>query len=227
MPKILEIIVTSVEEAREAEAGGADRLELVSNFAVGGLTPELRVVEDVLAKVRIPIRVMLRDMPTLHISGPHELERLAGQAAQFAALPIDGLVLGFADESRLDLSSTRALLNCAPGLRATFHRAFEEDSDPLHAIEQLRALPQIDRILTRGGKGGWPERSQRLNLWQKAAGSELKVLVGIGLCACTLAGLRNEPFLKEAHAGRAARFPTSVQGQLRSEQVSALKSALG
>ncbi len=227
MPKILEIIVTSVEEAREAEAGGADRLELVSNFAAGGLTPDLRVVEGVLAKVRIPVRVMLRDTPTLRIVGEQELERLARHAAQFAALPIDGLVLGFAHEGRLDLASTRALLSCAPGLNATFHRAFEEASDPLCAIEELRTLPQIDRVLTSGGDGAWRDRSRRLNAWQKAAGSDLKLLVGVGLCDCVLAGLRDEPSLEEAHAGRAARFPTTVHGQLRRERVSALKSALG
>ena len=52
--KLLEVIVTSVDEARAAEEGGADRLELLRDLDVEGLTPVLALVEDVLASVTIP-----------------------------------------------------------------------------------------------------------------------------------------------------------------------------
>ncbi len=41
---LLEVIVTSVDEACAAEQGGADRLELVSDLASEGLTPSLSLV---------------------------------------------------------------------------------------------------------------------------------------------------------------------------------------
>jgi copper homeostasis protein len=38
---LLEVIVLSVEDARAAEEGGADRLEVVRDIHLGGLTPPL------------------------------------------------------------------------------------------------------------------------------------------------------------------------------------------
>ena len=59
--KILEVIVSSLEDAKQAEAGGADRLEVVRDLEVGGLTPDFQLVEQIAGAVRIPIRVMLRE----------------------------------------------------------------------------------------------------------------------------------------------------------------------
>src|SRR6188474_594629 len=56
----LEVIATSLEDAVEAEAGGADRIELVRDLAAGGMTPPLDLVDAVLSRVRIPVRVMVR-----------------------------------------------------------------------------------------------------------------------------------------------------------------------
>ncbi len=226
MPKILEVIVTSEDEATEAEAGGADRLELVRGLDVGGLTPGIALLERVLHAVRIPVRVMLREKPSLACGGAKHLEELIQLASVFANLPVDGLVLGFVENGQLDLASTRKILQAAPNCRATFHRAFDEAADPLGAIAQLMALPQIDRILTSGGPGLWDERKRRLISWQQAALPGIKMLVGLGLCECALSGLRDESQLMEAHVGRAARAPQTVDGQVHRERVAALKSAL-
>ena len=58
---ILEVIACTVEDAVAAEKGGADRLEIISRFDVGGLTPAPELVRAIKAKVSLPLRVMVRE----------------------------------------------------------------------------------------------------------------------------------------------------------------------
>ena len=227
MPKTLEVVVMSVEEAIEAERGGADRLELVNSLEEGGLTPPLALAEEVVRTVSIPVRIMVRQNPSMSIQSESELESLKATARGLSELPIDGLVLGYVAETSVDLISTAAILSRAPQHRATFHRAFECVSDPLRAIQDLKSMPQIDRILTTGGSGPPAERKARLLEWQRAAGPEIRILVGAGLSAEFLTELNAEPDLSEIHVGRAARLGESVTGRVSRHQIATLKSALG
>ncbi len=226
MPKLLEVIVTSVEEAREAELGGADRLELVRAFEVGGLTPAPELVEQLVRAVSIPVRVMLRENASMSAADAREIGGLRARARQLAQLPIDGLVLGFVKNGGLDLATMGEVLTDAPGCRATLHRAFEHAGDAAAAIHQVKAFPQIDRILTSGGDGSWPKRKARLMEWQAAAGPEIRILIGVGLRTSILTEMSHDSEDFEFHVGRAARVPHTTAGAVRREQVAKLKALL-
>ena len=100
--RLLEVIVSSVEDALEAERGGAGRLEIVRNLELGGLTPSFETVQEICQRVALPVRVMLRCSES-HIPGPHEVEMLSRQAEALAALGVDGVVLGFLREHHVDV----------------------------------------------------------------------------------------------------------------------------
>lgn len=226
MPKLLEVIVVSVEDAIEAEAGGADRLEFVRALGVGGLTPDPELVREVLRAVKIPVRVMLRQTPDMSSGGADEKRILKSCAEVFAGLPIDGLVLGFIRDGKPDIAAVLDILSSAPGCRATFHRAFDELNDPIASIEELKRLPQVDRILTAGGQGDWPCRKKQLVEWQSAAEPSIRILVGAGLSRSVVSDLAGTAGLQEVHVGRAARLPQLVTGRVSREAVRLLKSAL-
>lgn len=226
MPKILEVIVTSVEEAIEAEAGGADRLELVRDLGAGGLTPELSVIEAVLDVITIPVRVMLRLAASMAAGGIEQITELRSCAQLLTKLPIDGLVAGFMQNQAIDWPAMSAVIAAAPQSRFTFHRAFDELRDPLTALEQLKRIPQVDRILTVGGEGGWVERKKLLLEWQQAAAPSIEILVGAGLSPDVLEDLRQTPELREVHIGRAARVQHCVSAPVEREAVQRVKSAL-
>jgi copper homeostasis protein len=223
MSKFLEVIVTSAEEAREAELGGVDRLELVRAFEVGGLTPAFQVAEEVVRAVSVPVRVMLRENASM-TAYPGEIEILRRMARELAQLPIDGLVMGFVKDGSLDLNTIGEVLGAAPQLRGTMHRAFEHVADPIGAIEQLKRFPQIDRILISGGAGDWQRRKATLLEWQALAAPQIRILVGVGLRTSILAETAQHSNGFEFHVGRAARLPHTAEGMVSREQIARLKA---
>ena len=60
MKRILEVCVDSLASARAAIRGGADRLELCSALAIGGLTPYSALLEQIRDESNIPIRCLMR-----------------------------------------------------------------------------------------------------------------------------------------------------------------------
>ena len=60
MAGILEVCIDSLASARAAIAGGADRLELCGDLAVGGLTPYPELLEQIRAESDIQIRCLMR-----------------------------------------------------------------------------------------------------------------------------------------------------------------------
>jgi copper homeostasis protein len=224
--KTLEVIVTSVHEAREAERGGADRLELVRGLASDGLTPSTQLIQNVIAAVSIPVRVIIRERAGF-TAEPSDVASLQVHIEEIWPLGIDGLVLGFADFSGIDVRSMQAALQTVPDCRVTFHRAFDEVLDPQSALDQLRHIPQVDRVLTSGGTGRPEERAARLAEWQQIAGPKVAILTGGGLDAQSLAIFARQPTLREFHVGRAARIPAVPTGAVRRSRVACLRGILG
>ncbi len=226
VPKILEVIVTSLYEAVEAERGGARRLEVVRALDEDGLTPSPDLVRNIVKAVRIPVRVMVRENAGMTLGGQAELSTLCRHAEAFGRLSVDGLVLGFVRCGEVDIEATRSVLAAAPHLKGTYHRAFEESVDPLTALASLKSIPQIDRVLTGGGPGSWAERKQRLIRYQDEAAPEIKILVGGSLTAPLIEDLSSGTNLTEFHTGRAARTPALASGMVRRGRVELLARAL-
>ncbi len=221
---LLEVIATSVEDAAAAEQGGADRIELVRDPARGGMTPPLALVEAVLERVRIPVRVMVRETEAHDVGTDEVRGRLAEAAAGLRPLPIDGIVAGFLTGRLVDaaLLGTVAAAACHP---VTFHRAFEE-ADQAAALAQLAAVSAVDRILTSGGPGAWPERAGRLARQAAQATPWIRILVGGGIRAEDLPAVAAIPGIREVHVGRAARDPAEDLAPVSPARVAGLIARL-
>jgi copper homeostasis protein len=219
---VLEVIACTVADATEAEKGGADRLEVISHFERGGLTPPMDLVRAIQTAVRLPLRVMLRESHGYQVTGNDEVERLCGAARELAALRVDGAVLGFLRDGKVDIELTQRILDSAPTLKATFHHAFDETIDPFRALTCLGQCPQIDRVLSSGDPGDVTDRVERLALYQEATEGRLIILVGGGVDASVIKAIRATTNLAEFHVGRAARVPAAVNGSVQSARVKEL-----
>jgi copper homeostasis protein len=223
LTRILEIIVCTVEDAVAAERGGADRLEIISHYEVGGLTPPFDLVREIISTVKIPARVMLRESEPFVVTDEREIEKLCDAARAFAGLPIDGLVLGFLKEApggrSVDHDLVSRVLACAPSLKATFHRAFEELPDPIGAIGELKRRPQIDCILSRGHGESWAAELDRFIKWERAARPEMRMLLGGGIDKEAIKIFCKASPIRAFHVGRAAHAGGEIDGVVLAERV--------
>jgi copper homeostasis protein len=219
---LLEVIVQSVADAVEAERGGADRLEIVRDIGQGGLTPPLSLVREMAAATRLPLRVMVRARDGYTLD-PADVRDLQGAARDFAALGVDGLVVGYATGGRPDLEAVGRVLNGASAA-VTFHRAFDALDDPLAAIGVIAAHPFVDRILTSGGAGSAGARASRLAEYSARAGARLTIIAGGGVDREALALFVRTRCVREAHVGRAARVGNEAAGPVSADLVRALRS---
>ncbi len=206
---ILEVIALGPDDAAAAQAGGADRLELVSDMAADGLTPARETFAAVRDAVDIPVRVMLRAAEGFAVGGAAALEALCEEARALRAEGAEEFVLGFlTDDGRADLAAITALTDAVgPTARWTFHRAIDRAADRDALRKQLADQPGLDTYLTAGSPSGVDDGLATL-LAEAARGDdpgyEPRIMAGGGL------HLKHVPPLLTAgltafHIGGAAR----------------------
>jgi copper homeostasis protein len=223
MPRILiEVIVQTIADARAAAEGGADRLEVVRAIRDGGLTPPISLVTAIAAEVPLPLRVMIRENAGFETAS-HEVRALQRAAAGFAGLGVDGLVAGFAQAGKLSLADLSVVLDAAPGVPLTFHRAFDALSDPLGAIDILAGIPQVDSILTSGGEGTPMKRCAQLRTYSARAGMRLVIMAGAGVDDEAFALFAKTGCVRAIHLGRAARDGKNPDGPVSVASVRRLR----
>lgn len=218
MIRLVEVIATSADDARAAEEGGAGRVELVSDLARGGMTPPLDLVEEVLSRVRVPVRAMVRRCEPHAVDDPAVVDLLIEDARQLAALPVEGVVTGFARDGKVDEALLVRVLDASKGL-VTFHRAFEDVSDWGNALASLRRVRRVDRILFNGGDGEVASRVAAVASLAREAGPDIVVIAGGGVTMDLVARLAEIPEEVEVHVGRPAREPATVHGRVSVQKV--------
>lgn len=219
---IIEVIVQTVDDARAATDGGADRLEVVRAIRDGGLTPAQSVVEAIKRATPLPLRVMVRENAGFDTSDA-EIEKMRAAAWNLTKLGVDGLVAGFAKSGELSLPEFEAVIEAAPGVPVTFHRAFDSLSNPRAAIDVLATNLRIDRILTSGGHGPAEERCTHLREYVASAGSRLTIIAGGGVDVEMFRSLVAQRTVREIHVGRAAREGGNDEGPVSAASVRRLR----
>lgn len=204
---VLEVIALGVEDAVAAQAGGADRLELVTDMAADGLTPAVETFVGIRAAVDISLRVMLRRADGFAAGGAKDVDalvRLAGRCG-----PPERT-------SSCSVSSTStAVPTCPPWSGSSRNWTAALDVPPRDRPrrrprllrKQLADLPGLDAYLTAGSPDGVDDGFPTL-LAEAARrtepGYEPRIMVGGGL------RLDHVPRLRAAridafHIGGAAR----------------------
>lgn len=181
-PKVLvEICCGSVDDAVEAEAGGAHRVELCSALFLGGLTPSLGVLSEAIARVKIPVMAMIRPRPGGFCYSEAEFAAMMRDVDLAAACGASGVVFGILNEDgQVDIPRCRRLVAHAGTVETVFHRAFDVTPDPLIALETLIELG-FDRVLTSGQRVSAPEGADLIAALVARSSGRIEVLPGGGI----------------------------------------------
>ena len=192
MKKILEVCVDSLASAKAAMAGGADRLELCSALAVGGLSPYGELLEQIKATCPLPVRCLMRPRPGDFLYTEEEIELMCAQIRHLRAAGADGFVVGaLTPEGALDSRAMEQLLDACGDKPVTLHRCIDVAADPVRVYRTAAALG-LDTVLTSGAaascREGKATLASLLALREELHGPE--VLIGAGVNAAVIRELR-------------------------------------
>ncbi|WP_404959422.1 copper homeostasis protein CutC [Streptomyces sp. 147326] len=222
---LLEVIALDAEDAIAAQAGGADRLELVTDMAADGLTPPRETFAAIRTAVDIPLRVMLRKTDGFAAG---DVSVLVRTARELRAEGAQEFVLGFLNpDGTPDLAAVEAVVAELEGCRWTFHRAIDRAADRDQLRKALADLPGLDTYLTAGSAAGVDEGLPVLAAEAARRGEPgygARMLVGGGLTLSHLPVLRSAG-IDAFHIGGAAR-PSGWGRPVSAEAVAQWRSAL-
>lgn len=147
---LVEVCANSLQSALNAQEAGANRIELCSELAVGGITPSYGLLKAVREKIHIPVHVLIRPRSGDFTFSDDEFNIMKTNINLCKELGFDGIVSGVLHvDYTLDAKRTQELMQLAEGMTFTFHRAFDWVKDPYETLETLEDLG-VDYILSSG-----------------------------------------------------------------------------
>jgi copper homeostasis protein len=226
----LEIIALDVDDALRAQAGGADRVEVVRALERGGLTPSAALVQTIARRCRIAQMVMLRPHDRSFVYTDDEMALVREGVAMARDAGANGLVFGaLTPHGEIDTERLEQVLRWADGLPLTFHRAFDAAGDLQQAFTVLGGYRgAVAQVLTSGGRpsasAGRDVLRELVRRWH--AGDGVEPLVGAGVDERTLADLQRHTCATQFHVGIDARAGGTFGMRVDALRVARLRTLL-
>ena len=178
---LIEGCVDSYASAMAAAAGGADRLELCANLAIGGTTPSPALFKQVQRDCDVKINILIRPRFGDFLYSQPEMEEMCTEIQAFRALGANGVVIGaLTPEGALDVDSMRRLMDCAGDMEVTLHRAFDMARDPMETLEAAASLG-CRTILTSGQASSALAGLEVLRALRARAAGRIDIMAGCGV----------------------------------------------
>lgn len=178
---LIEICCGSIDDAIEAEKGGANRVELCSALFLGGLTPSMGTILETRRRLKIPMMVMVRPRGGGFCYTEAEMASMERDTEAAIEHGADGVVFGILQsDGAIDLARCGLIRRLIGKRQAVFHRAFDVTPDPFESLEQLVDLG-VTRILTSGQKQSVPEGVELIRRLVERAGDRIEILPGGGI----------------------------------------------
>jgi len=203
----LEVCVDSPGGITAAIKGGADRVEVCSGLALGGLTPTTALMVAA-AMEEFPFVTMIRPRAGDFVWTAAEVDHMQAEIDEALEMGAEGLVLGASrPDGTLDAKALRTLIKDMPDdIDLVLHRCIDLTPDPLAALETAIALG-FDRVLTSGGALRAVDGIGRLRAMFDRAAGRIEIMPGSGITPDNVGQLAALLPLTAVHASCAASLP--------------------
>ena len=204
-PITLEVCVDSLTSAKTAAELGAQRIELNAALELGGLTPSIGLVEQVVTALQ-PLGcqtiAMVRPRPGGFAYSNDEVTTMQNDIDRLLDAGVDGVAMGVLDrQGEIEEQACQTLIK--PVLDASkdavFHRAIDLTPDAINAIDSLISIG-FTRVLTSGGRVTALEGDATIRQMIERAAGRIVVLPGSGINASNAAQLIRETGCTQVHA---------------------------
>jgi len=228
MSVLLEVIATTVADARLAAQAGADRLELVTAMGEGGLTPSIGLIEAVVNTVSIPVNVIVRPHSRSFVYDADDHALMLHDVRAVKAAGANGVVIGMLNvDGEIDREQLARAIDAADGLAVTFHRAFDEVRDQQKALDVLLGFDAVTNVLTSGGEPSVLDAEATIRaLLRQASGSHCTVLAGAGLTVDAVAGFVSRTQVQAVHFGSGVRVGGNGLAPIDIDKVARVRALL-
>lgn len=201
MNRFIEVCCSTVQDVIAAKYGGARRIELCSGLGCGGLTPSAGLITGAIReKGDMKVNVLIRPRPGNFIFTRSEVSVMEADVAAAKAAGADGVVIGALTEQGLpDMDVLRRLMKQAEGMDVTFHRAFDDASDPQAALKMLIEAG-VNRVLTSGCQPSAPAGTELIADLVKQAAGRIIIMPGAGINPGNIAQIEAATGATEFHS---------------------------
>ncbi|SNY71211.1 copper homeostasis protein CutC [Paractinoplanes atraurantiacus] len=180
-PVAFELAVQDTHGLEVAARLGADRIELCSALALGGVTPSLALVEAAAATPGIPpVHVLVRPRTGGFAYEPAETATILQDVRHVLRAGASGVVIGGIRDATVDTDLVKRVLDAAGDAPVTFHRAIDTLPDRVTAVETLAALG-VRRVLTSAGATSVADALPALTALVAAAAGRIEIMAGGGV----------------------------------------------
>ena len=146
----VEICASTIRDVAVAMEAGAGRVELCSVWSVGGITPNVVVVEAA-ASMGMPVRALIRPREGSFVHSSSERSWAAEEAKVMMDCGVECVVVGGLDSNgALDALYLETLVEAVGAESLVWHRAIDASETPEQDVETLLKLG-VTSVLSSGG----------------------------------------------------------------------------
>lgn len=202
---MLEVIATCLEDVKRIERAGGKRIELISSYTEGGLTPSYAFIKSGRSSTYTNSRYDSSACEVFTYT-EEEIEMMKEDIVVAQNLGVAGVVLGVLNErNEVDEEKLANLLSVVDGINVTYHRAIDDTENPVEAMRTLKKFHKVTHVLTSGGQGNIVDNIPVLTDMQKVSDGQIQLVVGAGVTKENIKQLLNETGISQAHVGTAVR----------------------